>query len=176
MKPDKKSFKFWRWFQAIRNIFYEVNCFLAPQVVWFIPYEYLSEFFGRVGIQFEDLILNCKYRKRFQQNRWPGMSGLGYPDSGPFLIPWFKSLGTRTLVRKFLVVIIASFIQEEVNVKNPISFQFLRSMDNAILSINHVTFRAWRRHSKDTVNHRIFLTTDDILPLVILTTWIFLTD
>ena len=26
-------------------------------------HEYLSEFFGRVGIQFEDLILSCKYRK-----------------------------------------------------------------------------------------------------------------
>ena len=95
-------------------------------------HEYLSKFFGRVGIQFEDLILSCKYRNRFQLTRWSGMSGLRTVS---------ESLDMRTLARKFLVVIIASFIQEEVNVKNPISFQFLRSMDNAILSINHVTFR-----------------------------------
>ena len=98
-----------------------------------------SEFFGRVGIQFEDLILSCKYRKGLSHGNTGRNSGYEIQKNNRW--PWISKHDNFDL----------STIQEEVNVKNPISFRFSQNMDNVILSINHVTLLHWRRHSKVTV-------------------------
>ena len=103
-----------------------------------------SKFFGRVGIQFEDLILSCKYRKGLSHGNTNRNSGHEIPGpSKNNRWPWITKHDNFDL----------STIQEEVNVKNPISFRFSQNMDNVILSINHVTLVHWRRHSKVTVIH-----------------------